>query len=739
MGIDDAWLTHGGACACPICSGQGLESLPAVLAAETVATATTASTSTSLSAVPQLSSLPSARVKLYLDFNGHVQGTWGSWSNVRTPAFDQDGNASSFSTGELAAIREIWARVAEDYAPFQIDVTTIEPASMADRAAVRVAIGGHYSDWFGASAGGVAYVGGFTNAAPNVAFVFAKALGGGNPRYVAEAVSHEAGHLFGLAHQSTYAGSALAQSYNTGTAALAPIMGVGYYATRTTWHNGPTDAGPAAYQDDVAILAGANNGFGFRPDDYGDSIATASVLPVTSGSVVLRGIIEDDRDADVWKFTAGAGTARFTLSVAALGANLDAALELKNAAGQIIAAADPSNSLGAALSATLAAGTYYLIARSSGGYGNMGQYSISGSVPTSSTTTPQPTASAPEIAVSAGGVQIADGGGIGFGETPLGASVTRTITISNTGSATLTLASPTAVPAGFSIVSNFSATRLEPGQSTSMTVRLNATAVGVYSGRLVIFNSDANEGQFDLTLSGTVRSSSSTTSSSSAATRTLDNGQTGFSASGGWSTRTGVGRDNDLQSVGRSTSGVTATARWSFAGLAAGSYRVWMTWPGASTNAANAPVSFFDGSRLVRTVTVDQRSASSGLSADGSSWKQLTTLTISGSQLLVQLGNNANGTVIADAVRIERVVSAAPDASSMLATFSASAEKLPQTAPQSQCVVQREALDPPRVDAAFHDQPFLASVVAAAISDEFLAGGGEKRLESWLDESSDGT
>jgi hypothetical protein len=103
-----------------------------------------------------------------------------------------------------------------------------------------VAIGGHYSDWYGSSAGGVAYVGGFTNSMPNVAYVFENALGNGNPRYVAEAAAHEAGHLFGLQHQAVWSGSTLVEGYNSGTGDWAPIMGTGYYADRTTWHRGPT-------------------------------------------------------------------------------------------------------------------------------------------------------------------------------------------------------------------------------------------------------------------------------------------------------------------------------------------------------------------------------------------------------------------------------------------------------------------------------------------------------------------
>src|SRR6185369_2457879 len=131
------------------------------------------STISPLSSLPQLHSNPLATAKLFLDFDGHWESSWGSFPNVSTPAFDQDGNSASFSASELASIDEIWSRVAEDYAPFNIDVTTVDPGTQADRVAAVIAIGGSSSDWYGASAGGVAYVGGFYNLSSNVGFVFA--------------------------------------------------------------------------------------------------------------------------------------------------------------------------------------------------------------------------------------------------------------------------------------------------------------------------------------------------------------------------------------------------------------------------------------------------------------------------------------------------------------------------------------------------------------------------------------
>src|SRR5437867_4110981 len=91
-----------------------------------------------LSDLPLLSSNPSAAAKIFLDFDGHTESSWLNFNHtmvngvstpgIITPAFDQDGDRTTFSDSEETSIREIWSRVAEDYAPFNVDVTTIDPA-----------------------------------------------------------------------------------------------------------------------------------------------------------------------------------------------------------------------------------------------------------------------------------------------------------------------------------------------------------------------------------------------------------------------------------------------------------------------------------------------------------------------------------------------------------------------------------------------------------------------------------
>jgi hypothetical protein len=371
----------------------GVDDLLPPEAIETGGRATPASTSAALplSAIPALSSLPGAAATLYLDFDGHYEAVWGSYNNVTTPAYDQDGDASTFTDSEIASITQIWQRVAEDYSPFNINVTTVLPASFANGAALRVSIGGNGS-WFG-NAGGVGYLNSFTNSIVNTVYVFSKNLSNGHAKYTAEASSHEAGHGFGLEHQSLYDGNRLVDEYYSGPGnGRAPIMGNSYSATRGTWWYGTTTSS-STYQDDMSMIARSTNGFGYRSDDHGNSAEAATPLTVSDNLVFGGGVITSTADVDYFSFTAGEGPISMTVNVASGINNLDARLELRDAAGSLIAAVDPSNSFGGTLAAYLAAGSYRLVVASHGTYGDVGQYSIIGAVqpPTSTPTIEAPT------------------------------------------------------------------------------------------------------------------------------------------------------------------------------------------------------------------------------------------------------------------------------------------------------------------------------------------------------------
>ncbi len=219
-----------------------------------------------ISQAPQLSSLPSSPYKIYLDFTGATVNSWAGYSPGTSLPYDTDGDPTTFSPSEIQSIDQIWTRVAENYSPFNVDVTTIDPGSYGTNQAVRVVISGSGS-WLGTPAGGISQVGCFNNAGVNAntdgtVFVFPGWLANGTAKYVAVAATHEAGHSFGLVHQSTYNGLFKTAEYSPGTwpgnpsspfstpgtGYKSPIMGLGYYADRAMWWYGPSSSGSTIYQ-----------------------------------------------------------------------------------------------------------------------------------------------------------------------------------------------------------------------------------------------------------------------------------------------------------------------------------------------------------------------------------------------------------------------------------------------------------------------------------------------------------
>ena len=128
--------------------------------------------SLSRSGVPIHHSMPGASRVLYLDFDGHViSGTqWNSDYNVNSwnaEPYDLDGNKNSFSNDEKLAMSRVWSRVAEDYAPFAVDVTTELPATFTPTTGrVLITRSRDYNGVDlpeGPNAGGIAYMSVFGN------------------------------------------------------------------------------------------------------------------------------------------------------------------------------------------------------------------------------------------------------------------------------------------------------------------------------------------------------------------------------------------------------------------------------------------------------------------------------------------------------------------------------------------------------------------------------------------------
>ena len=369
----------------------------------------------------KLHSNPGAANVVYLDFDGHVvSGT--AWNSSASPSFnalpyDIDGSPTNFSDAEKANIAEVWRRAAEDYAPFNIDVTTELPASFGPkvgRVLITKNVDANGLAMPAKNSGGVAYlnVWGDPNFANlySPAFVYHNQVGG--PDNIAEVVSHEFGHNLGLSHDGTGT-SGYYTGQGTGFTSWAPIMGAGYYMQLSQWSAGEY-TGANQTQDDVAIISSKLNA---KMDDHSNTRTGATPLVVdTTGHVYSttlvnnpmdaskanKGVITSRTDVDVFSFNTGTGNVVLQATplreaAAERGGNLDLALNLYDAAGNLLVTSNPADETDAGINTNLAAGTYYLAVDGVGSahysdYGSLGQYYIEGVLPVAllDTTVPNP-------------------------------------------------------------------------------------------------------------------------------------------------------------------------------------------------------------------------------------------------------------------------------------------------------------------------------------------------------------
>jgi hypothetical protein len=130
----------------------------------------------------------------------------------------------------------------------------------------------------------------------------------------------------------------------------------------------------------------------------------------------------------------------------------------------------------------------------------------------------------------------------------------------------------------------------------------------------------------------------------------VDDGAPGYSQVGAWTTVVGFGGVSGDLSFAAAGDG-SATASWQLA-LVPGAYDVQVTWISNPNRASDAPGRLYEGSTLLQTVRVDQRQAPAGSSVGGMAYQSLGVVTLTTGPLRVVLGNDADGYVIADAVRV---------------------------------------------------------------------------------------
>ena len=349
-----------------------------------------------------LHSRPGSQHTIYLDFDGHdlTDSVWTDSYGVATglhPAWSLDTNRSAFSSAEREAVQSVWRRVAEDYAPFDVDVTTQDPGAAAltrtdptdqvygTRALISPSTNAVNHICTG-GCGGFAYVGVFDMTASHAnyqpAWIFPQSLGN-DAKSIAEAVSHEVGHTFGLSHDGVTGGT----SYYGGHDTWAPIMGVGYGRPITQWSQGAYTGANNA-QDDFAVISGG--GAPLLPDEAGGTTASTTSPPWGTAYITTNA------DRDVYALGTCSGPVSLAAEPAALSPNLDLELTLLKSNGNVASANPPSRAgtpardqalgLDAGVVLDLNAGTNFVAVDGVGngtptagydGYGSVGGYTLS--------------------------------------------------------------------------------------------------------------------------------------------------------------------------------------------------------------------------------------------------------------------------------------------------------------------------------------------------------------------------
>ncbi len=330
-------------------------------------------------AMPELESFPGAPGVIYLDFDGE-QVSGGGWGTVNA-------EASGLTNEE---IEEIFYVVSEDYAPFNINVTTKRSVYDSAKTGSRQMV--IFNTTYPNNPG-VAKLNSFNDNSDDPCWV---KMGGpvASAIKAANVGSHEAGHTFGLRHD----GNASVEYY-PGHSFYRVIMGTvsdGYSQFCKGEYSGANNS-----EDDLEMLSGTTNGVGYRIDDHGNDIDNSTNLLIENNGIVSDtenyGIIGKSLDVDLFKMDVGAGKIELEVRPANkydYSQNLDLKVRLLDASGEEIASEDVNGFGASALNETVAEGVYYIEIDGVGlgdplgdgytDYGSLGQYFISGQVPPAS-------------------------------------------------------------------------------------------------------------------------------------------------------------------------------------------------------------------------------------------------------------------------------------------------------------------------------------------------------------------
>jgi hypothetical protein len=139
------------------------------------------------------------------------------------------------------------------------------------------------------------------------------------------------------------------------------------------------------------VITSGANGFTYRTDDFAGTFAAAANQTFTNNTFSVNGVVEQNTDADMFKFTI-AQQQRFVLNAnpysigsGNVGSDLDLQVTLYNSSQSQLNIFNPGTLLNSVIDTVLNAGTYYLKIEGKGNiyapnYASLGSYSLQGSI-----------------------------------------------------------------------------------------------------------------------------------------------------------------------------------------------------------------------------------------------------------------------------------------------------------------------------------------------------------------------
>ena len=293
-----------------------------------------------------LHSLPGSDQILFMDFDGFK----------KYKAWNMEGSPNDFSDAERTVIQKTWQAVAEDFLPFNIDVTTEQPPQgwLGQRAVID---GSTQYEW------SWAYIGDWARVQDREAYIY---YGDHSWEWIHQSISHEVGHTLDLDHHGSVADGAYYLGHGLGENNWCPIMGWGAYSLNNWSFDGEyfNQVATSAGQDDLARITNVL-GVDYRNDDHGGDTASATPITFSAGSFQLaaEGFIGHPTDVDYFSFTtAVAGNVKFSINEdAVIGlTNLDVLAQIHDASGAVIHTSNPETLLASSFDVSLPAGDFYL-------------------------------------------------------------------------------------------------------------------------------------------------------------------------------------------------------------------------------------------------------------------------------------------------------------------------------------------------------------------------------------------